>query len=57
MENIFNEIIISNHFFDQKLNIKQNLFYYIQDNLENENYNTFFWHLRRTLAINGKFIY
>ena len=56
MENIFEKNIISSHFFDVYLNlklIKPDLLMYLDDNLENENYNILRWDLKDALTTNA----
>jgi hypothetical protein len=60
MENIFKKNIIPNHYFNfnMSFNITHDLYYYLYDSLENENYETFRWDLRNALTINvnGEYI-
>jgi hypothetical protein len=57
MENIFEKLIIPNHFFNLSIIIKSDLLYYLDDNLNKENYRLK-WDLRNALTINvnGKYI-
>jgi hypothetical protein len=60
MENIFEKHAIRDYFFDANFNlnlIKSNLYYYLFNNLYNENYDLFRFDLKIALAINvnGKY--
>jgi hypothetical protein len=60
MKNIFNGNIIptSTYFFNSSYSlITHHLFHYLYDNLENENYNTFFWDLKTALTNNANGVY
>jgi hypothetical protein len=63
MVNIFNEITIIDKFFkNDPINLKiktRDLFDYLYDNLEDENYNLFRWEFKTVLTINanGEYIY
>jgi hypothetical protein len=52
MKNIFNEIRMTNYFFDS-ISISDDLFNYIFDNLKNENNNILRWDLRNALTNNA----
>jgi transcriptional accessory protein Tex/SPT6 len=59
MENIFNKQIISRYYFANfSINIKYDLFDYLDDNLDKENIETFFWDLKTALTnnANGEYI-
>ena len=58
MVNIFNEIEIPSTFFIYMFNISDDLWHYINDNLYDENYETFRWELNPDLTtnVNGKYI-
>jgi hypothetical protein len=56
MNNIFEKLITSSHFFDVYLNlkdIKPDLLMYLYNNLENENYNIFRLDLKNVLTTNA----
>jgi hypothetical protein len=60
MENMFEKHAIRDYFFDAYFNlnlIKSNLYYYLFNNLYNENYDIFRFDLKIALAINvnGKY--
>ena len=52
MENIFNKIEILSHYFDS-ISIKTDLWIYLIDNLDKENYQTFCWDLSIALTTNA----
>jgi hypothetical protein len=58
MKNIFNKLSIQTHYFDYFLNISNDLWFYLYDNLDDENNNIFRQDLRNALTINvnGKYI-
>jgi hypothetical protein len=53
MENIFNQIKIKTYYFNDTLNdISDILYFYLEDNLEDENYQTLRWDLQDALKNN-----
>jgi hypothetical protein len=54
MKNIFNNLRILNYYFDYFLNISNDLWFYLDDNLENETYDTLKWELEWVLTTNAK---
>jgi hypothetical protein len=57
MVNIFNELIIPIYYFSKKnfilKDIKKKLYFYLDDNLDKENYQTFCWDLSIALTTNA----
>ena len=53
MKNIFNKNEITNYYFNVSFNITHHLLNYLNDNLENENYQTLCWDLKIALTINA----
>jgi hypothetical protein len=53
MVNIFNDLTIPKQFFNLSLNITHDLYYYLFDNLQKENYKTLSWDLKTALIINA----
>ena len=55
MENIFNNLIIPNYYYfnNKLLNITNDLYSYLYDNLNNENIDILRWDLQNTLTINA----
>jgi hypothetical protein len=53
MKNTFKKIRIPNYCFDYSINITHDLWFYLKDNLQKENYQTFSWDLKTALKINA----